>query len=107
MVNPCTCLNLCTCLGGCCKEFCGDPSCDHEVYKCHCGAVCDFCMKEENEELARIERNKEQKENSSSEQFNKRKFEDEEDDYDADDDSDDEAPIEPPHPKKKRSIYDL
>ena len=105
MANPCTCLNICTCLGGCCKEFCGEPSCEHELHPCNCGAVCDFCMYEENEELARIERNKEKKENSTSDQFNKRKAE--EDEYDADFDSDDEEPVGPPPAKIKRTIYDL
>ena len=107
MANPCTCLNICTCLGGCCKEFCGEPSCEHELHPCNCGAVCDFCMYEENEELARIERNKEKKENSTSDQFNKRKAEAEEDEYDADFDSDDEEPVGPPPAKIKRTIYDL
>ena len=106
MLYSCNCLNICTCLGGCCKEFCGSGSCDHDIHECICGALCDFCKNEELEELANLKECKatEKEENSSKETSNKRKLE--EDEYDADDDSDEEEPVNPPPDKKIRTIYD-
>ena len=51
MSNPCSCLDLCKCFGGCCKKYCGNPVCDHETYECVCGAKCDYCKKEEKENV--------------------------------------------------------
>ena len=41
----CSFLDICKCLGGCCKQLCDNPDCDHEVYECICYALCNFCKK--------------------------------------------------------------
>ena len=113
MENPCTCLDLCTCLAGCCKQNCDSHSCEHEIYECICDILCKFCTIEELEE--KLFKNKIETSN------NKRKIEeDDEDDtnnslntssnYDAYD-SDSEEPINPsvklPVKKLRFTIYTL
>ena len=74
--------------------MCDSPCCDHEVYECECGKLCDFCKKEELEEKA-IEKKFEISNN-------KRKID--EDEYYADDDSDDEEPEKLPIKKMRFNI---
>ena len=42
----CTCIDICECLGGCCKYLCGEHVCDHEKHECNCGNICGFCKLE-------------------------------------------------------------
>lgn len=102
MENFCNCLDLCKCLGGCCKKFCGSPECEHEVYECICYALCDFCKKEKIEELAKLE--------IENENFTKKRSynkDDDSDEYDADDDSDSEDNVKQPIKKMRFNIYNL
>lgn len=100
MEQTCNCLDICECLSGCCKKFCDSPLCEHDLYECICNIMCDFCIKEEIEELEKLE---------EEATIKKRKLENDENEYDADADSDNdnEESIKPPLKKMRFTIYTL